>query len=844
MAYKYPPELEFNEFDAVVDVNGNGDFLTINAAFTAGHRKIGLLDGTHSIDTSLVLADGDDLRLIGISGNRDDVVVINTVAMTDLSALSTITTYAMGSSTTYDDSSPGNYTLNTSNDISSNFAADDIIRFYSEGHVMVPKGDYTVVSSTTNQLVVDARLPFNKIDVGLNFALSPFKMGLFEPLTIRFENLFLYMENVVLDNGDHNYINFYLKNVKTDHGSSGYLYNDTCFADRWEAIDCEFNSNGTVRDKNSTSDGSNDWVSGWDLSERCVYNNINVDFTYNWGAFVPKINNATFNHCNIDVWNDSDRADLISNAIGEFITYDNCVINDCDLPTTLGSRVWNDVLRSNTIFRNCSGIFHNKANTGGFHFEFDAIKVENIFSDPDYCKVDTVDELVFVCHHRKPKKIEISSGTYDLNDSQYNALSTLPLWSDCEIIGDEDNPPEFSPKTGQGAVFERNTPDTPISVTASQYDYSVVSTSRTWAIGDVIFPSAANSSQIYHIIAEDIVGTTAKIDRPARADYSGSTQYFAKDDFYHNITLKNLVYSSVINAKLVKIVGGENILLENLDDAGNINDRWLIDYTANARMVNCRGNGYAWGNSNFAVDGHRKRKDTTSSTACRVGNAGGINCSVRNSDTGFLDVYESYDCVVENCTATSTNSAGSTTIDVGECVNLKCSHCLTHDLALYGALMADCTFDDIVFSSIYSNSPTPVDGGAGGINNITFRNITLYGDDFATGVLSPTSTVRVVNSSIMSVDATSTINLTNKWHLENINCKTSIDTVVITLPSSVNFPDRTIRVKDVDGNASTNNITINRAGTDLIDGQTSFVLDSNYGGVILISDGNGNWSIQ
>lgn len=66
--------------------------------------------------------------------------------------------------------------------------------------------------------------------------------------------------------------------------------------------------------------------------------------------------------------------------------------------------------------------------------------------------------------------------------------------------------------------------------------------------------------------------------------------------------------------------------------------------------------------------------------------------------------------------------------------------------------------------------------------------------------------------------------------------------VTITLPqisaltTSANAA-RVFIIKDTDGNAATNNITINRAGSDTIDGATSVEITADYGVVILAGSG-------
>ena len=64
--------------------------------------------------------------------------------------------------------------------------------------------------------------------------------------------------------------------------------------------------------------------------------------------------------------------------------------------------------------------------------------------------------------------------------------------------------------------------------------------------------------------------------------------------------------------------------------------------------------------------------------------------------------------------------------------------------------------------------------------------------------------------------------------------------VTVTLPAV--SANAAIVFKDSTGGASTNAITINRAGTATIDGATSQTIASNYGSLKLISDGT-DWFI-
>jgi hypothetical protein len=53
---------------------------------------------------------------------------------------------------------------------------------------------------------------------------------------------------------------------------------------------------------------------------------------------------------------------------------------------------------------------------------------------------------------------------------------------------------------------------------------------------------------------------------------------------------------------------------------------------------------------------------------------------------------------------------------------------------------------------------------------------------------------------------------------------------VVNLPSAASRSGFPLAIKDISGNANTNNITINRNGTDTIEGATSIVINSSWGG--------------
>lgn len=66
----------------------------------------------------------------------------------------------------------------------------------------------------------------------------------------------------------------------------------------------------------------------------------------------------------------------------------------------------------------------------------------------------------------------------------------------------------------------------------------------------------------------------------------------------------------------------------------------------------------------------------------------------------------------------------------------------------------------------------------------------------------------------------------------------------ITLPSAALVAaGRIYMIKDLTGNAETNNITILPDGLDSIDGTVSLTLNSNYGSAFLITDGVNRWML-
>lgn len=73
---------------------------------------------------------------------------------------------------------------------------------------------------------------------------------------------------------------------------------------------------------------------------------------------------------------------------------------------------------------------------------------------------------------------------------------------------------------------------------------------------------------------------------------------------------------------------------------------------------------------------------------------------------------------------------------------------------------------------------------------------------------------------------------------------TQTGSVQLLLPKISDVGQRDLRIKDEEGNADLNNITIIASGSDLIDGSSTIILDRNYIAIGLYNDGVSNWYIE
>lgn len=73
-------------------------------------------------------------------------------------------------------------------------------------------------------------------------------------------------------------------------------------------------------------------------------------------------------------------------------------------------------------------------------------------------------------------------------------------------------------------------------------------------------------------------------------------------------------------------------------------------------------------------------------------------------------------------------------------------------------------------------------------------------------------------------------------------CNTAGGPLTLTLPDPAIYQNRPYTIKDLTGNANTNNITVQRSGTALIDGATSKVINTSFGVLRLFSTAAG-WAV-
>lgn len=108
------------------------------------------------------------------------------------------------------------------------------------------------------------------------------------------------------------------------------------------------------------------------------------------------------------------------------------------------------------------------------------------------------------------------------------------------------------------------------------------------------------------------------------------------------------------------------------------------------------------------------------------------------------------------------------------------------------------------------------------------------------GIVAPPGNAQVFETQNVGADLTIAPSATFVYLIVNTTAPRAI-----TLPeASAVTAGRIFIVKDATGLANTNNITVNRTGSDLLDGETSQILNSNNGTWMFVTDGDSNWFLS
>ena len=118
----------------------------------------------------------------------------------------------------------------------------------------------------------------------------------------------------------------------------------------------------------------------------------------------------------------------------------------------------------------------------------------------------------------------------------------------------------------------------------------------------------------------------------------------------------------------------------------------------------------------------------------------------------------------------------------------------------------------------------------------------VIGSDYYTGGILLDENVTfsgAMNVNITTINA-ATYDILSSDYLLHVTYTTTAAVTSLTLPTAQVISGRVIIIKDANGNAGTNNITVDTQGSETIDGQATFILNNNYQTVNIYSDGS-NW---
>lgn len=153
-----------------------------------------------------------------------------------------------------------------------------------------------------------------------------------------------------------------------------------------------------------------------------------------------------------------------------------------------------------------------------------------------------------------------------------------------------------------------------------------------------------------------------------------------------------------------------------------------------------------------------------------------------------------------------------------------------------------------VRSTRYFNQASGLNG-VGDISNVYVLNGDLWYNNSASTQIQLTSGGSVVASTASNILSRQAVTAST-WTIVNTDTYVLLDITTSTGSKSVTLPaansvtaGRWYVFNDATGNAALNNITINRATTDTIAGNTTLVVNTNYGAAIIASNGSNSWNV-
>ena len=219
----------------------------------------------------------------------------------------------------------------------------------------------------------------------------------------------------------------------------------------------------------------------------------------------------------------------------------------------------------------------------------------------------------------------------------------------------------------------------------------------------------------------------------------------------------------------------------------------------------------------------------------------GVFSSTQNTREVYLNAHLKKSLTAGiTASVTQTQGQGALTTDLNQvstCATANDTVTLPSAVAGY-----ECTVMNSGVSNLQIFPASGDDLGAGvntaiSIPPSTYKTFTSYDTTNWVG-FSTCGPITPLLTSISNTDSPYTVLATDDIIV--VDCSGGV--VTVNLPAVTATPKR-LEIKDATGNSGANNITVNRNGSDTIDGGTSSTLSTNYASLTLCSDGSSQWMI-